>query len=165
MKKENNIILLLGGNIGDTQNYFKDAISLLSTRLGSPIKISYCYESEPWGFEASQNFINQVVEFSSFIEPLELLDFTQQTEKKLGRKEKAGNHYESRPIDIDILFIDNLCLESERLTIPHSLLHKRRFTLLPLSDYWNDLIHPKLQQTVDKLLSDCKDGSNVKRID
>ena len=165
MKTKNKVILLLGGNIGNTKKFLYHAIRLLSIELGAPTKQSHLYESEPWGFDASQNFINQVVEFQTEIEPLTLLDFTQKTEIELGRQKKVGTHYESRPIDIDILFIDDLCYESARLTIPHMLIQERMFTLLPLSDYWGDFIHPKLNKSIQQLLNDCHDQSVVRRID
>lgn len=165
MKTSNKVILLLGGNIGNTQKFLSQAIRLLSIKLGTPTKQSYLYESEPWGFDASQNFINQVVEFQTEIEPLTLLDFTQKTELELGRQKKAGTHYESRPIDIDILFIDDLCYASDRLTIPHMLIQERMFTLRPLSDYWGDFIHPKLNKSIHQLITDCPDQSVVRRVD
>ncbi|MCU4163874.1 2-amino-4-hydroxy-6-hydroxymethyldihydropteridine diphosphokinase [Carboxylicivirga caseinilyticus] len=164
MIKYNKAILLLGGNIGNTKEYLAKAIKLLTSELCNPCKVSNLYESEPWGFESSQNFINQVVEFDTSKDPITLLDTTQKIEKALGRKEKTGTQYESRPIDIDILFIDNVIFQSERLIIPHKLLHERRFTLLPLSDHWNNLIHPVFNKTIDQLLLECNDKSIVKKI-
>jgi 2-amino-4-hydroxy-6-hydroxymethyldihydropteridine diphosphokinase len=70
-------ILLLGGNQGDVFSSLKQAIILLSEQLGQAVLLSDYYESEPWGFEASQNFINQVVEFRSNLEALDLLNVTQ----------------------------------------------------------------------------------------
>ncbi len=158
-------ILLLGGNQGDVISAIEDAIERLLHRLGPVIKRSFYYESEPWGFEASQNFINQVVEFHSSLNPIDLLDFTQDIEKALGRKEKAGIHYESRPIDIDILFVDDEQINLPRLTVPHPKLHERRFTLLPLYDEWSGLIHPVLTKSISQLLTICPDKGVVKRVD
>lgn len=160
-----NAILLLGGNQGKVKESLSNAIELLSAKLGKPIRSSNLYESEPWGFEARQNFINQVVEFKSNLNPFELLSYTQSIEKKLGRQEKAGTQYESRPIDIDILFCDDLILQSQRLTIPHPLLHKRRFTLLPLMDHWSNLFHPVLKNNIEQLLKKCEDNCPVRKID
>ncbi len=160
-----NVILLLGGNQGIVKNYLSKAIKLLSERLSGPIKASNLYESEPWGFEAQQNFINQVVQFKTEMNPHELLVYTQSIEKQLGRKEKAGIQYESRPIDIDILFCDELILQSQRLTIPHPLLHERRFTLLPLMDHWSQFTHPVFKRTIEQLLKDCIDLNPVLKLD
>ena len=157
-------ILLLGGNQNDVIDSMQKAIEGLSYRLGSPIKASAYYESEPWGFAAEQNFINQVVEFSSPLSPIDLLDLTQKTEMELGRKAKTGTHYESRPIDIDILFIDSMEINSSRLTVPHPRLHKRRFTLLPLMDHWSGLLHPTMNKSIKQLLNACTDSGTVKKV-
>ncbi|WP_439183000.1 2-amino-4-hydroxy-6-hydroxymethyldihydropteridine diphosphokinase [Carboxylicivirga taeanensis] len=158
----NNFILLLGGNQNDVIATCKEAIKLLSHRLGQPVRSSAYYESEPWGFEASQNFINQVVEFTSSCKPLELLNITQAIEKELGRQTKTGTHYESRPIDIDILFINDQIIDLPRLTVPHPKLHERLFTLLPLLDHWGDLEHPLLKKTIKQLALICPDKGIVK---
>ncbi|WP_430813895.1 2-amino-4-hydroxy-6-hydroxymethyldihydropteridine diphosphokinase [Carboxylicivirga sp. RSCT41] len=160
----NTQILLLGGNQGDVIGSLKKSIGLLSERLGQPILVSEYYESEAWGFEAEQNFINQVVEFNSVLDPAELLDFTQKIEKELGRNKKTGTHYESRPIDIDILFFNDKQIELPRLTIPHPKLHERRFTLLPLLDHWADFVHPVFQKNILQLEESCQDAGMVKKL-
>lgn len=160
----NSQILLLGGNQNDVITACEKAIQLLSSHLGVPVRYSAYYESEPWGFEAPQNFINQVVEFSSSIEPLELLNLTQAIEKELGRQIKTGTHYESRPIDIDVLFINDQLIHLPHLTVPHPKLHERMFTLLPLSEHWADLLHPLLKKTIQQLTLECKDEGIVKRL-
>ncbi len=165
MIKNRKIILLLGGNIGNVKDNLSKAINLLTKKLNHPNYISGWYESEPWGFDAQQNFINQVVEFSAVITPIELLNFTQSIENQLGRLPKSGQHYESRPIDIDILFIDDCIIESERLTVPHPLLHKRRFTMMPLMEHWSELRHPVLSKTISKLYQSCEDLSPVRKVD
>ncbi|MCT4644432.1 MAG: 2-amino-4-hydroxy-6-hydroxymethyldihydropteridine diphosphokinase [Carboxylicivirga sp.] len=154
-------ILLLGGNQGDVFSSLKQAIILLSEQLGQAVLLSDYYESEPWGFEASQNFINQVVEFRSDLEALDLLNVTQKIEKELGRKEKTGTQYESRLIDIDILFIDDQLINLPRLIVPHPKLHERHFTLAPLSDHWQELEHPLFNKTISQLLKECPDKSEV----
>ncbi len=160
----NNYILLLGGNQNDVIASCKKAIELLTKYLGEPIQQSAYYESEPWGFEASQNFINQVVEFSSPLEGIEALNITQSIEKELGRQTKTGTHYESRPIDIDILFVDDQQIDHPRLTVPHPKLHERMFTLLPLMEHWTNLQHPLLNKTIEQLTLECKDEGIVKRL-
>ena len=157
-------ILLLGGNQGDVMQNLKQSVILLSKQLGEPALQSAYYESEPWGFEAPQNFINQVVEFRSNLEPIDLLDFTQKTEKELGRKEKTGTQYESRPIDIDILFIDSKQINLPRLIVPHPKLHERRFTISPLMDLWPEFNHPVFNKSIKQLSIECPDKSEVKRL-
>lgn len=158
------ILLLLGGNQNDVRASFRIAIDKLSLELGALVKCSSYFESEPWGFKAEQCFINQVVEFETDVPVNNLLKITQGVERFLGRKKKVVTTYESRPIDIDILFADNVVVETKDLTIPHRLLHKRRFTLLPLSQHWSNLLHPKLKKTITDLLHECEDESQVKML-
>jgi len=158
------VLLLLGGNQGNVKKNLNLAIQLLSQSLGHIITSSGLYQSEPWGFESQQLFINQVLEFRTSITPFELLSITQSIEKQLGRQEKAGTQYEDRPIDIDILFCDNLIIQSTHLTIPHPLLHERRFTLEPLSECWAEFIHPVFKKTIRQLLNECEDSNQVKKL-
>lgn len=157
------VYLLLGGNIGDTKSLFAQTIKLIQTEVGDVVQKSSLYESEPWGFEHEQNFLNQVVIVETMLEPINLLDTTQQIEKEMGRVRKKSQ-YSERTIDVDILFYDNLVMESERLTIPHLMLHQRRFTLEPLVELSPIFIHPKKQKTLDELLHECSDKLFVKRL-
>lgn len=158
------VLLLLGGNQGNVKKNLNLAIQLLSQSLGNIINSSGLYQSEPWGFESQQLFINQVLEFQTPITPFELLSMTQSIEKLLGREKKAGTHYEDRPIDIDILFCDDLIIHSTHLTLPHPLLHERRFTLEPLSECWAEFIHPVFKKSIRQLLNECEDGNQVKKL-
>ena len=157
------VYLLLGGNIGDTKSLFAQTIKLIQTEVGDVVQKSSLYESEPWGFEHEQNFLNQVVIVETMLEPINLLDTTQQIEKEMGRVRKKSQ-YSERTIDVDILFYDNLVMESERLTIPHLMLHQRRFTLEPLVELSPNFIHPKKQKTLVELLHECPDKLFVKRL-
>jgi len=158
------VFLLLGGNIGDKVGYLKKTKDLIVKNIGAIIKESSLYESEPWGFEDESIFINQVVEIQTNFEPLELLNKTREIERTLGR-ERNSKGYSSRTIDIDILFYDDLIFESERLNIPHKLLHERRFTLAPLDEISPESIHPVFNITIDELLLKCEDKLRVKKID
>ena len=137
------------------------AVGLLSVSLGRPIVSSAYYQSEPWGFDSELLFINQVLEFESDIEPLQLLHLTQTIEITCGRTSKTSLTYESRLLDIDLLFVDTLVIAHPRLEVPHPRLHLRRFTLLPLAEKWPELIHPLLNLSVAELLKQCSDDSQV----
>ncbi len=152
------IILLLGGNLGEVSTSLQNARALIEARIGSITKASSLYESEPWGFTHAQNFLNQVIEIQSSLEAHELLNTTQEIEKELGRTTKTSTEYEGRLIDIDILFYDDLVLQSQRLTVPHPHLQNRLFTLLPLNERWNNFIHPVLNKTIEQLLKECSDS-------
>lgn len=155
------ILILLGGNIGNVKNTFVEAIALLELKLSPKLKQSSVYTSEAWGFDSKERFFNQVVEFSNELPPHEILAVAQDVEKKLGRERNNSSTYQSRPIDIDILFIDNITISTENLTIPHPLLHLRRFTMEPLMEHWAQKEHPVLNKNVETLYEQCPDHSVV----
>lgn len=155
------ILILLGGNIGNVKNTFGEAIAQLEQKLSPKVQQSSIYTSEAWGFESKERFFNQVIEFSSELPPHEILEVAQGVEKNLGRQRNNAPTYQSRPIDIDILFIDNLTLCTQELTIPHPLLHLRRFTMAPLMEHWAQKEHPVLHKNVETLYKQCPDRSVV----
>jgi 2-amino-4-hydroxy-6-hydroxymethyldihydropteridine diphosphokinase len=154
----------LGGNQGNIIETFRSVIAKLTEKLGSVTESSGYYESEPWGFESEQNFINQVVEIDCSIPATDVLKTTQSVEQEFGRVKKSGTGYSSRPIDIDILFFDNLIIDSSNLTIPHPRLHERMFTLLPLSEKWAEFMHPVKNRTIQQLQEECVDKGWAKII-
>lgn len=157
------VYLLLGGNIGNTRKYFSEAKEMIQKKAGDITKESSLYESEPWGFTHDQNFLNSVLEVSVNMEPIELLDIIQSIERELGRVRKKSQ-YSERTIDIDILFYDSIMFDTERLTIPHKMLHKRRFTMMPLNEIIPDYIHPVFNKSIRELTDICEDESLVKQV-
>ena len=154
-------LILLGGNLGDVRRTFELAIGRLA-EIGHIEAESSVYCSEAWGFEAVETFCNQIVELVTCTEPESLLDITQSIERQLGRTSKSHDgHYASRNIDVDILFCGNQTVSTPRLTIPHPLLHKRRFTLVPLVERWPDTVHPVTGKTAIEMLDECPDNGRV----
>lgn len=155
--------LLLGADLGDKKATFATAREQIAQCIGKVVNESSLYQSAPWGFESDTTFLNQVVEVETTLTPHQLLDSIQEIERKLGRV-RSANGYESRLIDIDILFYDNLVLSTERLTIPHPLLHERMFTLEPLYELIPDFIHPILSKVIAELRASCADSSVISKV-
>lgn len=160
----NSVILLIGGNEGNRTENIYAAKALIGDRIGKITEFSSCYESEPWGFAHQQNFLNQVVEVSTTLLALDILNLAKQIEKELGRKPKTQAGYEGRTMDIDILFFNNEIIELPQLTVPHPKIQERRFTLLPLAERWGKLVHPILGKTMNMLLNECDDAGWVRKI-
>lgn len=157
--------LLLGSNLGDKRGIISRAISEIDTRIGSVVKQSSFYASEPWGFEALEDFINAVVEVETFLNPGEILHEILEIEKATGRTRSRSQAYASRVLDIDILFYDDLIMESDNLFVPHPRMHLRRFTLMPLNEIAPALVHPLFKKSVATLLEECTDRLFVKKND
>ncbi|MEG2340643.1 MAG: 2-amino-4-hydroxy-6-hydroxymethyldihydropteridine diphosphokinase [Odoribacter sp.] len=158
------VVTILGSNLGDKREILAEAIRQLST-VGKVVKMSSLYETEPWGFETEEYFLNQVVVFDTLLLPDEFLTHCLATEQRLGRvRDKQQKGYASRPIDIDILFYDSLVLNRPNLIIPHPRLAQRHFVLAPLNEIMPDFIHPVFHQTIATLLDACTDQLKTKKI-
>jgi 2-amino-4-hydroxy-6-hydroxymethyldihydropteridine pyrophosphokinase len=159
--KKSKIYILFGSNIGNKKQYILDAQNLVKQNIGEIIAESSLYESEAWGFACDDSFLNKIIVVESNLNAFEILDITQKIELQLGRVRETTNSYQSRTIDIDILFYDNKILETENLTIPHPQIQNRKFTLIPLAEIASDFVHPKLQKTILELLKKCNDNGCV----
>lgn len=158
-------LLLLGGNIGNVEERFDRTLEKLAT-VGTVVRRSAIYLSEAWGFEAEEMFRNMAVEIDSDTEPTEMLEKIKGFESALGRASKTQNQqYESRIIDIDILFCNDIVCTTELLTIPHPLLHLRRFALAPLMEHWAHWQHPLLGVDIATLSAQCPDKGKIKIAD
>ncbi|MBR6082173.1 MAG: 2-amino-4-hydroxy-6-hydroxymethyldihydropteridine diphosphokinase [Salinivirgaceae bacterium] len=156
------VYLCLGGNIGDTRNYLQNAVAIIGRRIGRVVSQSAVYQSEPWGFNAEQMFLNQVVVAETELEPHAVLELCLQIEAELGRT-RSGNGYEPRTIDIDIVFFGQQIISQPDLQVPHPLMHRRNFVLRPLCDVAADFVHPVLGLTVRQLADICDDKAVVRK--
>ena len=157
------VFLGTGGNIGDKQLNFTKVAHLVHNRLGEIIKTSSIYETPPWGFISEDHFWNQVFLIHSAMKPEKLLDEIHEIETEFGRKRTTGK-YTSREMDIDILYYDDLFLETENLIIPHPRIQNRKFVLVPLVEIAPDFKHPLFRLTNLQLLENCKDESVIIKI-
>ena len=149
---EHIVYLALGSNLGNRATNLKEALASLSPQMEVKAK-SKVYETPPWGHTEQDKFFNQVVMVKTYLEPEPLLKHLKRLEVALGRKASFQNG--PRLIDIDILFYDDLVLESPALVIPHPHVHERGFVLLPLLDIAPDLVHPVKQRSVRDMLAGC----------
>lgn len=148
--EEHIIYLALGSNLGNRLANLKQAVAALSPQMEVKAK-SHVYETPPWGYEDQPKFLNQVIKVKTYLEPEPLLKHIKRLEVTLGRKASFPNG--PRLIDIDILFYDDLILNTASLAIPHPRLHERGFVLLPLMDIDPDLVHPANQKSVREMVA------------
>ncbi len=156
------IFLLLGSNIGDRLIVLGKAGDMITQEIGIVVRRSSVYVSEAWGIRNQPNFLNQVLEVESGLEPMAVLEKAQLIENRLGRRRKIK--WGERIIDIDILYFGDLVVTSKRLTIPHPYISSRRFTLTPLCEIAPSLIHPVLKKDQCTLLLECTDDLSVARM-
>lgn len=155
--------VLFGSNMGDKENLFAEACLLINNRCGAITAVSSSYESEPWGFEASEWFLNRLIVVDTDLNPEAMLRELLSIETELGRvrhPEVAG--YVSRTADLDILYFGQRVIVTPLLTVPHPRLHLRRFALMPLCEVAPELMHPVFQVTQRELLHRCTDQSIVR---
>lgn len=143
------LYLSLGSNMGDRESNIETAISLLNIELKTPYKaVSSLLETEPWGFESDQKFLNAAVHYELRLkkgynpeaEGLMILEICKDIERRLGRTEgpeygeEGERIYHNRPIDIDILLFGDHKIDCPELTVPHKLMYERDFVMIPLKE-------------------------------
>lgn len=144
--------LALGTNIGNKRRNMITAAALLAERVGDVLALSGFYETDPWGFQSENTFLNAALQLETSLSPLELLKATQQIEVQMGRTQKSNGTYHDRIIDIDILLYDDLILQTPELTLPHPLMQDRRFVMEPLLEIAPNVVHPVFKKTVVSLM-------------
>lgn len=129
------VYLGLGSNLGDRERNLREAIRLISDRVGRVTRQSSFIETKPWGYESTHQYTNAVILCETAKTPREVLLLTQQIERDMGRKTKSvAGGYADRTLDIDILLYDDLIVDEPDLKIPHPLMHQRDFVMIPLRE-------------------------------
>jgi len=148
--------------MGDRLNNLKKAKALIAAECGTIRSASSIYGTAAWGITEQPDFLNQVLELETSIEPLQLMQQLLDIEERMGRVRlfKMG----PRIIDLDILLIDDLIIDSPSLSLPHPALPSRRFALIPLAEIAPDLLHPVEKKTITQLLLTCSDTLTVQKI-
>jgi|SRR3990172_3881828 len=158
--EEHIVYLSLGTNLGDRLANLKSALAALTPQMIVKER-SHIYETPPWGYTEQPAFLNQVVKVETYLAPEPLLKHLKRIEVALGREPSFQNG--PRLIDLDILFFDDLVLETPAVTIPHPRMHERAFVLVPLNDIAPELVHPEFKKTVRELLAGC-DTSGIQMV-
>ncbi|PBQ34480.1 2-amino-4-hydroxy-6-hydroxymethyldihydropteridine diphosphokinase [Sphingobacteriaceae bacterium] len=159
----NVVFLGLGGNIGNRMENLVNAREALSKKCGTIVKVSGVYETEAWGSNSKNNYLNQVVKMETSLTVQELLERILSVESELGRV-RTEKQNSDRTMDIDILFYNSEIINLDHLHIPHPRLHLRKFVLIPLCDIEADYIHPLLKKTLIELLKNCEDKLKVSAV-
>ena len=149
----------LGSNLGDKEENIRKAIILINEQIGTVVRQSALFYSEPWGFESENQFVNAAICVSTTLTPHEVLKANQRIEKQLGKNENHSTErslqpsdtnyqpsaitYHDRPIDIDILLYDDLHIDEPELKIPHPLMQMRDFVMIPLREIWITYADPE----------------------
>ena len=143
-KKYHQAYLGLGSNLGQKEEIIRRTIALIDEQIGTVVRQSALYYSEPWGFQSQNSFVNAVVCTSTMLTPRQLLCATQRIERLMGKTRQHATQrsttsqatpiYQDRPIDIDILLYDDLHIDTPQLKIPHPLMQERDFVMVPLRE-------------------------------
>ena len=163
-----NCLIALGGNIGDTAHVFSKSVGLIKERIGVVEKVSSWHETEPVLHSVSpqfgqRNYLNGAVLVRAGLEPEKVLQNLLAIEAKLGRDRAVSQlPWSSRIIDLDLLGVGDLVINSPNLTLPHPLLHQRCFVLKPLAEIAPDWVHPVLKKSVREMLSDLEEKERGK---
>ena len=145
------VFLSLGSNLGDRRVNLSDAIGMIESSVGMVLLTSGEYETQSWGYESSNLFLNLVIKIESDLEPEEILVEVKNIEHKLGRTGE-NSEYADRPIDIDILFYDDKIITTEMLVIPHLLIQQRMFVLEPLNEIAHEEENSAVAVSISELL-------------
>lgn len=144
--------IALGSNLGDRRLLLQKAVARLSAEAGAVIALSSFYETEPEGFDSPHRFLNAAAVLETPLSPEELLRVTQRIERDLGRVGKSSDgRYADRSIDIDLIFFDEVVIDTPELTLPHPRMAERLFVLDPLCEIAPDFLHPLLHRSVAEL--------------
>lgn len=158
--------ILFGSNMGNKNEIFAQACLFINNRCGRIVAVSSAYESEPWGFEAEEWFMNRLISVETELEPEEMMQQLLGIEAELGRvRHPETDGYTSRTADLDILYYGSRIVVTGSLVVPHPRLHQRRFALLPLCEMVPQFVHPAFKLTQTELLERCPDTSEVRKID
>lgn len=153
----------MGSNLGDKKKNMERAIQLLEEQIGSIQQVSSVYLTKAWGDESLNDFYNLVLTIKTEFEPEKVMDTLLAIEQKIGRK-RMTTGYENRLIDLDVIYIEDIILNGERLQVPHPRMHERAFVLVPLMEVLPHFEHPILKQSTIELVENLEINQMPKQL-
>ncbi|OIP80770.1 2-amino-4-hydroxy-6-hydroxymethyldihydropteridine diphosphokinase [Candidatus Peregrinibacteria bacterium CG22_combo_CG10-13_8_21_14_all_44_10] len=157
------VFLGLGSNMGDKLGNLTSSYDVLESLGLNILEKSAIYESEPWGWLDQSSFLNQVLKVETNLSPESLVRVCKEAEKQVGRIDSFK--WGPRVLDVDVIFYENMVVNKPECSIPHHLMHERRFVLEPLNEIAASAVHPVFGKTVSELLASCEDQGSVVRTD
>lgn len=140
------------------------ALRAIGRRIGHVESRSSFFRTGPWGVDRNSPFINSAAEVKTDLDPFQVMKELLRIEKELGRI-RNGERYGRRSIDLDLLYYNELILNSSDLQLPHPRLHLRRFVLEPLEEIAADFKDPFRGKSISELLEECTDKSSVQKLE
>ncbi|WP_127845740.1 2-amino-4-hydroxy-6-hydroxymethyldihydropteridine diphosphokinase [Psychroflexus aestuariivivens] len=163
MNSKTTAYIALGSNKGNKIGWLSQALNFIFEEIGDVKRVSKIYKTPAWGFEG-EDFLNAVVEIDTRFSAEKTLKKLLNIELKLGRTRIENSGYQSRTIDLDLIFYGQDQIESEHLTIPHPKMIDRKFVLYPLADLIPNFVHPILNSKISDLVKTTSDHSEINPI-
>ena len=144
----------IGSNLGSRRLNLSRAVAALEKEFGY-FELSHAVESEPWGYESDRKFLNIGMLVHTDMEPLQLLDIAKRIESNIcsDPHRNADGSYADRVIDIDLIAVDSIVMESDRLILPHPHMAERKFVLEPMAELAPQWRHPANGMTAAEMLA------------
>lgn len=152
----------LGANKGKRLENIREAVTRIQNKIGDLIALSSIYHTPSLGFEGP-DFLNACIGIDTNFNPSDVLEKLLEIELAMGRERSIQIGYQSRSIDLDLLFYEEQIINTSALILPHPRIAQRNFVLYPLNEINPELIHPVLQKTIIDLLSVTQDKSKLKK--
>jgi len=156
-------LLSIGSNLGNRELLLQKAIFEISDKAGEIRQVSGIYETPSWGFEGA-DFLNACLELQTLLSPEDLLTKLLAIELDFGRERNESEDYQSRTLDIDIIYYEKEVIDTSILTVPHPKMQDRKFILKPLGDISPQFYHPILNKDTRNLLQECRDKSPITKL-
>ncbi len=146
----------LGSNMGDKRAYIEQAVDAMK-KDGHirNVRVSSLIQTTPYGeVQEQDDFLNGMAELETLYTPNELLAFLQEKEQEAKRVREI--HWGPRTLDLDIIYYDQIVMQTETLTIPHADMQNREFVLQPLCELAPFVRHPVFGKTTVEMLAELK---------